>query len=136
MIEVSLSLSLDQALAFERRQGQRFTVFYKPGLVYEHLDVMLDNPILADKRVRQALLYGLDREALSQKLFAGRQPVALTDVHPLDWVYTDKVRRYPYDPTKAAALLDEVGWRQGAGGLRRNAAGEPLRLELMTTAGS
>jgi peptide/nickel transport system substrate-binding protein len=136
MIEGSLGLSLDQALAFERRQGQRFTVFYKPGLVYEHLDVMLDNPILADKRVRQALLYGLDREALSQKLFAGRQPVALTDVHPLDWVYTDKVRQYPYDPERAAALLDEAGWRQGAGGLRRNVAGEPLRLELMTTAGS
>ena len=37
---------------------------------------------------------------------------------------------------QAAALLDEAGWRPGEGGLRRNAAGEPLRLELMTTAGN
>jgi len=51
-------LSLDQALAFERRHGDRFQVRYQPGLAYEHLDVMLDNPFLADVRVRQALLYG------------------------------------------------------------------------------
>jgi peptide/nickel transport system substrate-binding protein len=136
MIEGSAGLSLDQALAFERRHGDRFQVFYKPGLSYEHLDVMLDNPVLADRRVRQALLYGLDREAMNRKLFQGRQPVADTTVHPLDWVHTEDVRRYGFDPARASALLDEAGWRAGAGGVRRNAAGEPLRLELMTTAGS
>ena len=136
MIEGSAGLSLDQALAFERRHSDRFQVRYQPGLAYEHLDVMLDNPILADVRVRQALLYGLDRAAISQKLFAGRQPVADTPVHPLDWVHTDDVRHYPFDPARAAALLDAAGWPLGAGGLRRNAAGEPLRLELMTTAGN
>ena len=136
MIEGSAGMSLDQALAFERRHGDRFQVVYKPGLVFEHLDPMLDNPALADRRVRQALLYGLDRATISQKLFAGRQPVADTPVHPLDWVHTDEVQHYPYEPAKAAALLDEAGWRIGDGGLRRNAAGEPLRLELMTTAGN
>ena len=136
MIEGSIGLSLDQALAFERRNGDRFQVLYKPGLVFEHMDVMLDNPALADVRVRQALLYGLDRAAISQRLFAGRQPVADTPVHPLDWVHTDDVAHHPYDPAKAASLLDAAGWTPGAGGLRRNAAGEPLRLELMTTAGN
>ncbi len=136
MIEGSAGMSLDQAIAFERRHGDQYQVFYKPGLVFEHLDVMLDNPALADRRVRQALLYGLDRAAISQKLFAGRQPVADTPVHPLDWVHTDDVRHYPYEPDRAAALLDEAGWPAGADGLRRNAAGEPLRLELMTTAGN
>jgi peptide/nickel transport system substrate-binding protein len=136
MIEGSVGLSLDQALAFERRNGDRYQVLYKPGLVFEHLDVMLDNPFLADPRVRQALLYGLDRAAVSERLFAGRQPVADTPVHPLDWVHSDDVRHYPHDPAKAALLLDEAGWTSGADGLRRNAAGEPLRLELMTTAGN
>ncbi len=136
MIEGSAGMSLDQAIAFERRHGDQYQVFYKPGLVFEHLDVMLDNPALADRRVRQALLYGLDRAAISQKLFAGRQPVADTPVHPLDWVHTDDVRHYPYEPDRAAALLDEAGWPAGADGLRRNAAGEPFRLELMTTAGN
>lgn len=136
MIEGSAGMSLDQAIAFERRHGDKYQVFYKPGLVFEHLDVRLDNPVLADRRVRQALLYGLDRAAISQKLFAGRQPVADTPVHPLDWVHTDDVRHYPYEPDRAAALLDEAGWPLGRDRLRRNAAGEALRLELMTTAGN
>jgi peptide/nickel transport system substrate-binding protein len=136
MIEGSLGLSLDQALAFERRNGERFQVFYKPGLVYEHMDVMLENPTLADVRVRQALLYGLDRAAISERLFAGRQPVADTSVHPLDWIHTDELQHYAFDFAKAAALLDDAGWKVGADGMRRNTAGEPLRIELMTTAGN
>ena len=36
----------------------------------------------------------------------------------------------------AAALLDEAGWARCRGGVRHNAAGEPLALELMTTAGN
>src|SRR5699024_8681336 len=81
-------------------------------------------------------LYGIDRKTISDKLFAGQQPVADTSVHPLDWVHTTDLTTYPYDPAKAAALLDEAGWRVGAGGLRRNEAGEPLRLSFMATAGN
>lgn len=131
-----LGLSLDQALAFERRHRDRFEVVFKPGLVYEHIDLNLANSVLADRRVRQALLYGIDREAMSQQLFDGRQPVAHSNVNPLDWVHADDLPKYPHDRAKAAALLDEAGWRPGVGGLRRNAKGEPLSLELMTTAGN
>lgn len=131
-----LGLSLDQALAFERRHRDRFEVIFKPGLVYEHIDLNFANPILADRRVRHALIYGIDREAMSRQLFDGRQPVAHSNVNPLDWVHAEDVPKYPHDPGKAAALLDEAGWTLGAGGVRRNAKGEPLSLELMTTAGN
>lgn len=130
-----LGLTLDQALAFEKRHGERYDVLYKPVLFYEHLDVQLDNPILADKRVRQALLYALDRETLVQQLFAGQQPIAHSMMSELDWAYSEEVRKYPYDPEKAAALLTEAGWLPGDDGLRRNAAGEVLSIELMSTAG-
>ena len=136
MIAGELGLSLDQAIAFERRRGQRFEVTFKPGLIYEHLDLNLDNPVLRDRRVRRALLYALDREALSQQLFEGRQPVAHASVSPLDWISSDEIPTYPYDPERAAALLDEAGWNVMKDGLRHNAAGERLSLELMTTAGN
>ena len=136
MIEGSLGLSLDQALAFDERHGQEWQVFYKPGLVYEHIDLMLDNPILADVRVRHALVLGIDREALSQQLFAGRQPVADTSINPLDWVYDQNVPKYAYDPIAAASLLDEAGWNVMHDGVRHNAQGEALRFTLMTTAGN
>jgi len=131
-----LGLSLDQGLTFEQRHADRFAVQYKAGLVYEHIDLNLDNPILKDKRVRQALLYGLDRETISKQLFAGKQPVAQSFVSPLDWIATSNLPKYPYDPGRAASLLDAAGWSEMKNGVRVDAAGEPLRLELMTTAGN
>jgi peptide/nickel transport system substrate-binding protein len=131
-----LGLSLDQALALEKRQGDKYDFIYKAGLVYEHADVNLDNPMLKDVRVRQALLYGLDREAISKQLFAGKQPVADSFVSPLDWVAAKDIPVYRHDAKKAAALLDAAGWSKTSGGFRTNAAGERLGFELMTTAGN
>ncbi len=136
MIEGSAGIRIDQALAFENRHGGDYQIVYKPGLFYEHIDVMLDNPILEDKRVRQALLHALDRQALTEQLFQGRQPVANTSVNPLDWVYNDDVKHYAFDPEVAVALLEEAGWTDIKDGVRHNAAGDPLRIELMSTAGN
>ena len=136
MIAGELGVTIDQALAFEKRHGARYDITYKPGLIYEHLDLNLDNPILADKRVRKALILALDREALSQRLFAGRQPVADSSVSPLDWVHDPETPTYGFDPEAARALLDDAGWTRIENGIRHNAAGERLTLELMTTAGN
>jgi peptide/nickel transport system substrate-binding protein len=136
MVAGEIGFSLDQALAFEKRHGDAFTVLYKPSLSYEHIELNLDDPALADKRVRQALLYGIDRDAISRQLFAGRQPVAQSFVSPLDWIFTADVPRYPYEPATARALLDAAGWHGGDGEVRRNEAGEKLSLELATTAGN
>ncbi|MDA1091150.1 MAG: peptide ABC transporter substrate-binding protein [Proteobacteria bacterium] len=136
MISGELGLTVDQALAFEKRQGAKFNIIYKPGLVYEHLDLNLDNPILKDIRVRRALILGIDRNAISNKLFAGRQPVAHSSVNPLDWVYAKDIQQYPYDPKQASRLLNEAGWSVRKNGIRHNKKGERLTLELMTTAGN
>src|SRR5262249_18417820 len=114
----------------------QFVVLTKPGLFYEHLAPNLDNPILADTRVRQALLYGLDRAGINEAMFGGKQPVADTIVHPLDWAHTDDVPKYPYDPARARALLEEAGWHPGSDGIRRNARGDRLSLDLATTSGN
>ena len=131
-----LGLTLDQALSLEERRGDAFDFIYKAGLIYEHIDLNLDNPILADRRVRRALLYGADRGAISERLFQGKQPVADTNVNPLDWVHTDDIPTYAYDPAMAKALLEEAGWRPGPGGIRVNADGQKLSLAMGTTAGA
>jgi peptide/nickel transport system substrate-binding protein len=136
MIAGELGLPLDQAIALERRTGSRFRVTYKPGLVYEHIDLNLDNPILADRRVRQALTMAIDRAQIVARLFDGREAVAHGGVNQLDWVYDAEVRQWPFDLARARALLEEAGWRPGPDGIRRNAAGERLSIELMTTAGN
>ena len=136
MVAGELGLSLDEALAFQKAHGDAFQVIYKPGLTYEHVDLNLDRPGLADRRVRQALLYGLDREAISRSLFAGRQQVADSFVNPLDAGYTADTPHYRYDPARAASLLDAAGWHAAGGGVRADAQGHRLSFELMTTAGN
>ncbi len=132
-----LGFTLDQALAFEKRYGKNYDIVYKPSLTYEHIDFNLDNPILQDKRVRQALIYAIDRDAIGKQLFEGRQLVASSMVNPLDWVFDPATPSYKRDTVKAAALLDEAGWTaKTRGAMRSNAKGEPLMLEFMTTAGN
>jgi peptide/nickel transport system substrate-binding protein len=131
-----VGLSLDEALAFEKRHGDAFHMIYQPGLAFEHIDLNLGRPALADRRLRQALLLGLDREAISQSLFAGRQKVADSFVNPLDAGYSAEVPRYRYDPARAASLLEAAGWQAQPDGTRRSAAGQTLSFELMTTAGN
>lgn len=136
MVAGELGLPVEQAAALERRTGGRFKVEYKPGLIYEHLDLRLDNPVLADPRVRQALLLAIDRAQIVARLFEGRQTVAHGSVNPLDPMVDPEVPQWNFDPPRAAALLEAAGWTRAADGIRRNAAGERLAIELMTTAGN
>jgi len=131
-----LGLTLDQALAFEKRHKDRFDVVYKPALIYEHIDVKLENPLLADRRVRQAILMAIDRKAISEKLFEGKQPVADSGVSPLDPMYDAGGKQYPYDPAAAKKLLDEAGFKDIKNGVRQSAKGERFSIELGTTAGN
>lgn len=131
-----LGMTVDQALAFEKRAKDKFDFEYKSGLIYEHIDVNLDNPVLADIRMRRALLHAIDRNAINQQLFAGHQPVAHGQTNPLDTVYNPDTPKYAYDPKQAKALLDAAGWSVIKQGIRHNAKGERLQLELMTTAGN
>ena len=136
MIAGEVGLPLDEGLAFEQRHGRDYNIIYKPGLTFEHIDCNLDNPALADRRLREALLRGLDRATLVKTLFAGKQAVADSFVEPLDAGYTDDVPKYPYDPAHAKELLEEAGWHAQSDGSRKNRDGKTLSFELATTAGN
>ncbi len=137
-----LGMSFDQSLAFANRvQAQElpFRVNFQPGLTYEHLDLNLDNPFLADIRTRRALVYAIDRQGLVDALFGGLQPAAFHNLAPTDPWYTEDPARiviYRHSRRKANRLLDEAGWVWRDDGYRYNADGERLRLRLMTTAGN
>ncbi len=131
-----LGLSLDQAIAFEKRHKDKYDVVYKPALIWEHIDVNLDNKLLADRRVRQALLLAIDRRAISEKLFEGKQPIAHGQISELDPMFSPAARQYGYDPAAARKLLEEAGFSMLRNNVRHNAAGEKLSIELGTTAGN
>jgi peptide/nickel transport system substrate-binding protein len=86
--------------------------------------------------VRQAILLSIDRKAINDRLFEGKQPVANSDISPLDPMYSQTARHYGYDPAAAKKLLDEAGFATIKNGFRTNAAGERFSIEITTTAGN
>jgi len=82
-----------------------------------------------DLRVRQALLYGLDREAIVNGIFRALSPVAHGPLGRKTPGYTPEVEgMYPYDLEKAKALLAEAGWADSDGDGILDKDGQPLEL--------
>ena len=65
---------------------------------------------LADLRVRQALAYAIDMDAIVETLFNGKAEAAKSFTAPGDWLNAD-IPTYKYDPEKAKELLKEAGWQ-------------------------
>jgi peptide/nickel transport system substrate-binding protein len=130
-----VGLTLDQVLALQKLYPDRFVYAYKPNLSYTHIDLQLDNPSLADIRVRRALLLGIDRQSMVDKLMGGLVPLANSFISPQQAIYSADVATYKFDPDQARALLAEAGWTPGDDGIRRNREGQRLTLEFATSTG-
>ncbi len=90
------------------------------------------HPALQDLRVRQAIRYALNRQAISDDLLAGT-------VSPTDSIYAGSPFEDPnlgvtaHDAAAAAALLDEAGWVDSNGDGVRDKDGVELMLRYSTT---
>lgn len=71
------------------------------------------NTPLADKRVRQALNYGVDVESIIKNVQQGYAKRIASPIGPLTLGYDANVKPYPYDAAKAKALLSEAGYANG-----------------------
>ena len=83
----------------------------------EHPMVLLnaDGGITADRRVRQALNYAIDKEALASALFEGQAQVEQGQLlGPTYFGFNEDISAYPYDPERARALLAEAGAEGGS----------------------
>jgi peptide/nickel transport system substrate-binding protein len=96
----------------------------------------LQQPALLDQRVRRAIVHSLDRATIAEVVTEGTSKVADTPVVPTDALYPrvqERITQYPYDQTRALALMQEAGWTR-QGDRLVNANGQPFNLELRTTA--
>ncbi len=71
-----------------------------------------ESPI-ADRRVRQAINYAVDRHTISEIITYGKHRPASQGAAPGVFGYNADVRPYPYDPVKARALLADAGYADG-----------------------
>jgi peptide/nickel transport system substrate-binding protein len=111
------------------------TLYDTLSLRYDYLGWNLARPLFADRRVRQAITHAIDRQEIVETLMEGHAEVAHAPVSPLSWAYNDEVRRFPYDPGKARALLAEAGWRPGSDGILQK-DGERFSFQLLTNDGN
>jgi peptide/nickel transport system substrate-binding protein len=126
------------------------TVISKVAASWEHLDPYFEYPPFKDLKVRQALIYGINRQQIVNVVFKGKSavlnsPVPSSVFHSLD--NPDFAKNYPalaakyklpvynFDQAKANSLLDEAGWVRGSDGIRAK-GGVKLSFEYATTRNS
>lgn len=127
-----LSTEYDVVEAFGK--GPVYRVLATPPFSIVRLVFNVDRPPFDHVEFRQAIAYALDRRQIGERVLHGDVVVGSAGVIPPEspW-YNPGVRQYPYDPDRARALLDGLGYRDRAGdGRREGPDGQPLTLELLT----
>jgi len=92
------------------QEDGRVNVTTSPGTDYAYVGFNLRDPLLRDRRVRQAIGYAIDQMAIVQYLRRGLAQPATGIVPPMSWAYAPDVLRFTHDPAKARQLLDEAGY--------------------------
>jgi len=93
-----------------------------------------DHPIFGDKNVRMAIIMGMNRGVVTEKLLFNEAKVGVTELDGSQWFNKD-LKPYPYDPEKAKQMLDAAGWKAGSGGIREK-GGKRLSFTHITTSGN
>jgi len=110
-------LLAEDNLAFEANTN--YTVFRTSSTGVNHFPINNKLPQLSDKRVRQAMMHAIDRQRLIDDVFRGTAIIADSIYPPSMRLWYDRgLKKYPYDQTRARALLEEAGWRLGPGNVR------------------
>ena len=69
-------------------------------------------PPFDDKTVRQAIFYGIDRQAIMDSVYHGWVAKGQGIFPPWHWAYDPEADFYPYDPDMARQLLAEAGYTE------------------------
>lgn len=101
------------------------------GLVYLNLDNPAV-PVFKDPEVRHALMQGLNRRGIIDRVLGGQGILADGPIFPESWAYFDGIERPSYDPNSALERLKKAGYTIPAeGGWVRAKDGDALSFELV-----
>ncbi len=93
-------------------------------------------PLFADKRVRQALTLGIDRQEIVDSIHYGYASVGHSVFPSNHWAHNENLEPWPYDPGRAREMLAEMGWIDTDGDGIVDRDGQPFSFELMTNSES
>ena len=91
----------------------------KPNFQLLYFGFKTTRPMVADRRVREAMSIAINRAELAKAILLGNADPAFTDVDPDALDFDPKTRDIvKEDLERAKKLLDEAGWKPGADGVR------------------
>jgi len=92
------------------KQDSNLKVAQFPGVNVAYLSFNATAEPLNDARVRQAIAYAIDRQAIVKELLLGQARVANSILPEQSWAYSPG-QVYTYDPAKAQQILDDAGYK-------------------------
>jgi peptide/nickel transport system substrate-binding protein len=134
MGEVDIDFPVPGEDTIKAAQEAGFMDIYRyPTNGYSYLGLNLNLEKYRDKKVRQALVYGLNRKDAVETVFGPYADVLNIPQSRLSWAYTEEgINPYEFDPERATALLKEAGWeKDSAGKLKKD--GETFKITFTTT---
>lgn len=110
-IDVASEIGPDDAFNIE---AAGFNTYQRPATAAEVIafNTMVESP-LQDVRVRRALNYAVNKEAIALAIMDGRTRIVDQMTAGINPERNDTLKPYPYDPDKARALLAEAGYPDG-----------------------
>ncbi|WP_088241510.1 peptide ABC transporter substrate-binding protein [Calothrix rhizosoleniae] len=98
----------------------------------ERSSLKFPHPFFRDKKVRQAFSYIIDRDNISQRLY-GATGNATANILVAPDIYKSPNNTYEFNLKKAAALLDEAGWKDSNGKGIRDKNGTEMKVVFQTS---
>lgn len=92
------------------KRNPNLTVVSVPSPSVSFLSINLEKPFFQDKRVRQAMQYAIDREAIVKEIFKGEAQIVNQTIIGPDWMGMPELNMYKFDPNKARQLLKDANW--------------------------
>ncbi len=91
------------------KKNKNLKVLNRPSFNVAYVTINQAHPPFNKLAVRQAVAYGLNRAAVVKSFYAGRAQVAQEFEPPQLFGWTNKVPKYPFNPSKAKQLLKSAG---------------------------
>jgi peptide/nickel transport system substrate-binding protein len=112
--DVDVARGVPPSLVRKIDENPRTRVAKVPSALNIHvtLDTLKEGP-LRDRRVRQAINYGVDKETIIKSVLEGNGSPLGGPLTPVMFGYDPEVKPYAYDPERAKRLLAEAGFAQG-----------------------